>query len=60
MRPTRSQLQRYLLAAERAPVDAAVAAWARGVLESLMLRAEREDRRTSLPPKPERVVYHTR
>ena len=60
MRPTRGQLQRYLLAAERASVDAETAAWVRGVLESTMLRAEREDRRTSLPPKPERIVYHTR
>ena len=60
MRPTREQLQHYLRAAERSTVDAETAAWARGVLESTMLRAEREDRRESLPPRPERVVYHTR
>ncbi len=60
MRPSRDQVQRYLLAAERATTEYPVAAWVRGVVEGALLRAEREDLRTSLPPRPERFVYHTR
>ena len=40
--------------------DRRVAAWARGVLEAALLHAERADRVSSLPPRPERLVYHTR
>ena len=61
MRPTNDHLQRYLLAAERAPVDHETATWARKVLEDALQRAERTERaRHSLPPSPERHVYHTR
>lgn len=61
MRPTNYHLQRYLLSAERAPVDPETAAWARRVLEDALQRAERAERaRLSLPPSPERHVYHTR
>ena len=61
MRPTNDHLQRYLLSAERAPVDAETAAWARKVLEDALQRAERAERaKHSLPPSPERHVYHTR
>lgn len=57
MKPTHDQVQRYLLAAERTTADPAVAAWARRVLEAA---AEQGCGRVSLPPKPERLVYHTR
>lgn len=62
MRPTNDHLQRYLLSAERGgAVDAETAAWARRVLEDALQRAERAERtRPSLPPSPERHVYHTR
>ena len=61
MRPTNDHLQRYLLSAERAPVDPETAAWARRVLEDALQRAERAERaKHSLPPSPERHVYHTR
>ncbi len=59
MRPTLDQLQSYLGAAERGPVDRSTAAWARRVLEEALQRADRADR-ISPAPKPERVVYHTR
>ena len=58
MKPTHEQVQRYLLAAERTTVDLAVATWARSVLEREVLRSERDQ--LSPPPKPERLVYHTR
>ena len=61
MRPTNDHLQRYLLSAERAPVDPETAAWARKVLEDALQRAERTAMaKRSLPPSPERHVYHTR
>lgn len=61
MRPTLDQLQSYLGAAERGPVNPETAAWARKVLEDALQRAERAERsRPSLPPSPERHVYHTR
>lgn len=60
MRPTLDQLQSYLGAAERGPVNPETAAWARRVLEDALQREERADRVASLPPKPERHVYHTR
>lgn len=60
MKPTRDQMQRYLLSAERAPVDATTAAWARRVLEDALQRAERADRLSPVLPEPKRVAYHTR
>lgn len=60
MRPTLDQLQSYLGAAERGPVKPETAAWARKVLEDALQRAQQAERRSSLPPKPERHVYHTR
>lgn len=61
MKPSRDQLQHYLLTAERGPVDAQTATWARRVLEDALLRAERADRvRPSLSPSPERHAYHVR
>jgi hypothetical protein len=60
MRPTNDQLQRYLLSAERAPVEAETAAWARRVLEDALQRAQRADRAHSLPPRPEPMTWHTR
>ncbi len=60
MRPTLDQLQSYLGAAERGPVNPSTAAWARKVLEDALQRAQRADRAHSLPPSPERHVYHTR
>lgn len=60
MKPTRDQLQHYLLAAERGPVDKATATWARRVLEDALQREERAHRASPVPPEPKRLVYHTR
>jgi hypothetical protein len=61
MKPTRDQLQRYLLSAERGPVSHETAVWARRVLEDAIQREEHADHaRPSLLPEPRRYIYHTR
>lgn len=60
MKPTRDQLQHYMLSAERGSANPATAAWARWVLEEAMQRAERADRNQVALPAPQRIAYHTR